>query len=279
MENFSIAFLSPTSDFSYEMVIPNSEFSIPNSHEGKLMSQLPFVLWLNTSPILQCFAQPLLHYLSQQVTMRTWDYSQSQDEASSLDIAVLLLHNYLQSSNQRVHLIGHSTSGLLGLLYTRRYPEKVKSLTLLAVGADAAVDWQAHYYTHCQHLSRQKILTAMVYNLFGYHNEHTIKYLESILEQDLNCSLSPHSLFKRLSVPPCPVPVPLMVCGSTNDIIVESEALQGWRPYLIEGDRLWECPQGRHFFHFFQPTLVGEQILNFWQSLQQSNSLCSSLRL
>lgn len=86
-------------------------------------------------------------------------------------------------------------------------------------------------------------------------------------------------MFKRLSVPTCPVPVPVMVCGSIDDIIVEPDALQGWQPYLIEGDRLWSCPWGRHFFHFFQPQLVGEQILNFWQSLQQSNSLCSRLKL
>lgn len=237
------------------------------------MSKQADVIWVNTSPSLLCFAQPLLCHLSHQMTVRTWEYSQSPDEASSLDVALLLLSDYLQSCSQPVHLIGHSTGGLLGLLYTRRYPEKVKSLTLLAVGADAAIDWQAHYYSHLPFLSRQKTLTAMVYNLFGYQNERTIKRLESILEQDLNCSLSLHSLFKRLSVPPCPVPVPLMVCGSSNDIIVEPDALQEWRPSLMEGDRLWESPKGRHFFHFFEPTVVGDEILNFWKSVRLSDSL------
>ncbi|MBR8836545.1 MAG: alpha/beta hydrolase [Stigonema ocellatum SAG 48.90 = DSM 106950] len=234
---------------------------------------MPDVLWVNTSPSLLRFAQPLLCHLSHQVTVRVWEYSQSQDEASSLDSAVLLLHDYLQSCDKAVHLIGHSTGGLLGLLYTRQYPEKVKSLTLLAVGADAAVDWRSHYYTHLPFLSRQKILTAMVYNLFGYQKDVTVKRLEKLLQRDLDCSLSPHSPFKRLSVPTCPVPVPLMVCGSTNDIIVEPDALQEWRPYLMEGDRLWECQKGRHFFHFFEPTLVGDEILNFWASVGQSDSL------
>ncbi len=241
------------------------------------MSTLPDVLWLNTSPSLQCLAQPLLCYLSHQVTIAQWEYCQSQDEGSSLDVAVLLLHKYLKSCNRPVHLIGHSTGGLLGLLYARRYPETVKSLTLLAVGVDAAVDWQAHYYMHRQLLSRQGTLNAMAYNLFGYQNEHTIKNLVSILERDLDCSLSPHSLFQQLSVPPGGVSVPLMVCGSKDDIIVEPDALQGWRPWLKEGDRLWECLEGRHFFHFFQLQLVGEQILDFWTSLRQSDLLYSSL--
>jgi pimeloyl-ACP methyl ester carboxylesterase len=243
------------------------------------MSQQPDVIWLNTSSSLLCFAQPLLCELSHHVSIARWEYTQTQDEASSLDVAIQLLHNYLESSNQPVHLIGHSTGGLLGLLYTRRYPEKVKSLTLLAVGADAAIDWQAHYYSHCPYLSRQKILNTMVYNLFGYQNEQTIQRLERLLEQDLDYSLSPHSLFKRLSVPPAPVPVPLMVCGSRDDIIVEPDALQGWQTFLMEGDRLWECQKGRHFFHFFHPKLVAEQILDFWQSLHRSDSVCRSLKV
>ncbi len=243
------------------------------------MSKLPNVLLLNTSPSLQCFAQPLLDYLSHGATIAQWEYCQSQDEPSSLDVAVLLLHDYLKSCNQPVHLIGHSTGGLLGLVYARRYPERVKSLTVLAVGVDAAVDWQAHYYVHRQFLSRQATLTTMAYNLFGYHNEHTIKSLVSILERDLDCSLSPNSLFQRSSVLPIPVPVPLMVCGSFDDIIVAPDALHGWRPWLMEGDRLWSCLEGSHFFHFFQPTLVGNVMLNFWKSLRQSDSLCSSLRL
>lgn len=241
------------------------------------MSKLPDVLWLNTSPSLQCLAQPLLCYLSQQVTIARWDYCQSQDEPSSLDVAVLLLNDYLKSCNQPVHLIGHSTGGLLGLLYARRYPETVKSLTLLGVGVDAAVDWQAHYYDHRQFLSREATLTAMAYNLFGYHNQHSIKKLVSILERDLDCSLSPNSLFQRASVPKGGVSVPLMVCGSFDDIIVKPEDLQGWRSHLKPSDCLWSCLEGSHFFHFFQPTIVGEQMLNFWKSLRQANSLCSSV--
>ena len=243
------------------------------------MSNLPDALWLSTSPSFKCFAGPLLCYLSQQLRIAQWEYCLSQDEASSLDVAVLLLHDYLKSCKQPVHLLGHSTGGLLGLLYARRYPETVKSLTLLAVGVRATVDWQAHYYVHRQLLSRQKILTAMVYNLFGYQDERTVESIANLLERDLDCSLSPHSLFQRLGMPLGGVPVPLMVCGSKNDIVVEPDNLQGLQPHLKEGDRLWTCLEGKHFFHFFQPQSVGEQILNFWKFLRQSDFLCSCCRL
>jgi hypothetical protein len=69
------------------------------------------------------------------------------------------------------------------------------------------------------------------------------------------------------------------VIGSIDDIIIEPDALQGWRPYLMGGDRYWECQQGRHFFHLFEPTLVAEQILDFWQSLRPSDSVCSYLKV
>lgn len=242
------------------------------------MAITPDVLWLSTSPSLQCFNRPLLCHLSHHLTVAQWEYCQTQDEPSSLDTALSLLHEYMQSCDP-IHLIGHSTSGLLALLYARRYPEKVKSLTLLAVGADPAIDWQAHYYNHRCVISRQRVLTSMAYNLFGSHEPCAIKSLIKRLQQDLDCSLSPHSLLQRVSLPASGVPVPLLVCGGTDDIIVETTDLQAWRSHFKASDRLWLCPQGKHFFHYFQFQLVAEQILNFWQLMHQSELLHSCLLL
>jgi pimeloyl-ACP methyl ester carboxylesterase len=230
------------------------------------------VIWLNTSPSLNCLAQPLLEGLSQRVAVTQWDYSPELDQANSLEEAMLRLHRSLSCLRQSVHLVGHGTAGLLGLLYARQYPDKLKSLTLLAVGADAAIDWQAHYYRHRPFLSRQKLLSAMAYNLFGYQvfgspDEAILQQLTGLLEADLDCSLSPHSLFHQLKVPVGGVPVPLLVCGSQDDIIVEPEALQAWQPWLKESDRLWSCAEGQHFFHFSQAKLVEAQLLSFWSFL------------
>jgi len=234
-----------------------------------MSKSVPLAVWLNTSQSFQRFAKSPIRYLSQQVAIAEWNYYQNEDEPSSLEIALVLLHDYLKQCNQPVHLIGHSTGGLLGLLYARKYPERVKSLTLLGVGVHPAVDWQAHYYTMRQLLpiSQEIILAQMVQHLFGYQEKYSTKALVKLLKRDLNTSPSPHSLFQRVSIPPSGVPIPLMVCGSQDDLIVDSYSLQGWKDYFKEGDRLWEHPWGHHFFHYFYPQEVTRAIFKFWKSL------------
>lgn len=179
------------------------------------MSNSPNALWLSVSPSWQRFHRPLLRLLSHHTQIAQWEYSQGQDEACSLEIALTLLHDYLKSRSQPVHLLGHSTGGLLGLLYARQYPQRVRSLTLLAVGVYPAVDWQAHYYVLRQLLpcSNQIVLAQMVRTLFGHSDRWQVKKLVQLLEQDLQTSPSPHSLFQRGRIPPGGVDVPLLVCG------------------------------------------------------------------
>ncbi|MDJ0718040.1 MAG: alpha/beta hydrolase [Prochloraceae cyanobacterium] len=229
----------------------------------------PDVLWINTNPSFQRFDRPLIRYISKQIPIAQWEYSQTTDEPCCLDIALVLLHDYLKSCSSPVHLIGHSTGGWVGLLYARKHPERVKSLTLLGVGCYPSADWHAHYYALRQLLPacRQMVLTQMVYNLFGKQDRETTKNLVKILEKDLENSPSPHSLYERKTESPGGVSVPLMVCGSKDDIIVDPHSLQGWSEWFKEGDRLWECPQGHHFFHYFYSQEVGRQITKFWQSL------------
>ncbi|MBE9170492.1 alpha/beta hydrolase [Pleurocapsales cyanobacterium LEGE 06147] len=241
------------------------------------MSKLPYAIWLDTNPHFRRFNHLLTNYLSRQTRIAHWEYYQNQDEASSLDIALILFHDYLKSLSRPINLIGHSTGGLLGLLYARKYPERVKSLTLLGVGFHPAIDWQTHYYTLRQLLpcTQEVILAQMVRQLFGYQDRYNTKGLSDILKQDLNTSPSPHSLYKRFSIAPGGVSMPLLVCGSKDDTIVDRYTLQGWQNYFKAGDSLWECPQGYHFFHYFYPQKVGKQILKFWDSLDEQQGNCS----
>ncbi len=245
------------------------------------MSELPDALWLNVSAALQGFDRPLLKSLSHHVSIAQWQYYQPQDEGLSLETALVLLHDYLKQHPRPIHLLGHGTGGLLALLYTRRYSERVRSLTLLSVGVHPAVDWQAHYYAQLQLLpySRRMLLTQTVFNLFGYQSPPIARELQQLLERDLESSLSPHSLYQRVSFFPGGVTVPLLVCGSNTDMVIDPNLLRGWQPWLKPGDRLWVCPDGRYFFHFFHPQLVSQQITQFWISQQPQTNTNISLEV
>lgn len=236
------------------------------------------VLWLNVNPALQRFHRPLLQSLSQTRLVRSWDYRQTLDEPLSLDLAVDLLHDYLAPQTKPVHLVGHSTGGLVGLLYARRYPQWVQSLSLLSVGVSPTVDWQMHYYHQAQLLrcSRTILLAQMVYNLFGEQSRKTTQALIQILDQDLLTGISPHTLAGQLHLSPEEVPVPVCICGGEADIIIDPNLYTGWQAYLQPPggqDRIWRCPNGGHFFHFDYPDLTAEQLCQFWQSTTWQSTL------
>lgn len=235
------------------------------------------VLWLNVSSALQRFSQPLVKLLCTDHQVYEWAYSQSLDEPLSLDVAVDLLHDYLRSvSSQPVHLIGHSTSGVVGLIYARRYPQHVASLTLLSVGVNPSLDWQAHYYAQAQFMccQRYQLLAQMVHNLFGRQPRSSILGLIRLLEQDLLTSLSPHTLASYRSVSPTAAPVPMLICGGSADVIIDTRLFTGWQPWLdtradddLPSDQIWLCPEGGHFFHFDQPELTCQIVSNFWAGI------------
>jgi pimeloyl-ACP methyl ester carboxylesterase len=233
------------------------------------MTQRPEVLWLNGSPSLQCFDRPLLSQLAMQAKVTQWQYCQGLDEGSSLQNAVQLLHDYLEQTDRRpIHLMGHGIGGVIGLLYARCHPENVRSLTLLSVAEQPAMTWQTHYYVqrHLMSCSRHLVLAFMVRSLFGSQPPYDVKNLVRALDRDLAEAPCLHSLFSIVDLPKGGISAPLMVCGSQTDSVVHSPALLEWRNWMQPTDRLWECPAGRHFFHYFHPKQVAEHVLRFWQS-------------
>lgn len=228
-------------------------------------------VWINANPSFKQFDGRIIRYLSQQIPIAYWEYNQELDEASSLEIALTLLHDYLKSKSQAIDLIGHGTGGLLGLLYARRYPQRVKSLTLLGVGAAPAIDWQAHYYQMRKLLpcSQEMILARMVQMMFGYQSRTNTKKLVEILKQDLSTAPTAHSLYQLNRIESGGVSMPMMVCGSDNDGICDRPALEGWSDYLKADDLLWTNSLGHHFFHYFFPESTGRKIIKFWQKIEQ----------
>lgn len=228
-------------------------------------------LWISVSSSLKKFHRPLLKSLSSRTTVREWEYQQGSDEASDLNIPLTLLHDYLKSTNYPFHLIGHSTGGIVALLYAARYPERVKSLTLLGVGVHPLMDWHAHYYAYRQLLpcSREIVLAQMVRALFGCQNPSRTKHLVQLLDEDLKTTPSPHSLFERSTMKPKQLSCPVLVCGSEDDMIVDPCAIAGWENYFKPEDQIWQGSQGYHFFHYFYPQMVGKEILKFQQKINQ----------
>jgi pimeloyl-ACP methyl ester carboxylesterase len=230
------------------------------------MSSFPQALWLGSSPRLQHFHAPLITYLSYYQAIAPWEYRQNPDAPSSLDLAVATLATHLETTSNPIHLLGHSTGGLIGLQFARRYPEKVKSLTLLGVGVNPAVDWLSHYYTLRGALpcSSRVILARLAKNLFAASHPHP--YLEA-LEKTRDHAFSPHSPYKIARIAAGGITKPLMIGGAYDDPIIPSEQLRGWKTYLKQGDCFWEWPEGLHFFHYLYPIPVGQQILRFWDSV------------
>lgn len=231
-------------------------------------------VWINANPSFKHFDGRIVRYLSNRVPIAYWEYHQEQDEASSLEIALTLLHDYLKSQSQPIDLIGHGTGGLLGLLYARKFPHKVKSLTILGVGCNPAIDWQAHYYQMRKLLpcSQEILLSRMIQMMFGPQDITNVRNLIKILQKDLYTAPSSHSLYQLDQVSSGGVSMPMMVCGSDDDGIVDRPALQRWADHLKDGDVLWVSPMGHHFFHYFFPQHTGRQIIKFWQGIEQNDN-------
>ncbi|MFM7601306.1 MAG: alpha/beta fold hydrolase [Pseudanabaena sp.] len=233
-------------------------------------STTPQVIGLCTSQSLRRFDLQLLRSLSRQYAIAQWEYCQNPDEPIDLNLAITSLHEYIQTCDDKVHLVGHGIAGLVGWLYAKQYPEQVRSLTLLSVGVNLATSWHSHYYEQRQLIScsRETMLMRTAFYLFGYRDQEMLHWLANLLKQDLDNSLIPHSLYAPTYIAPTPISVPMLVCGALDDYVTGGEnAYQKWRSYLKDSDQLWLSEQGKHFFHYSQWQSVSKQIRSFWNSL------------
>lgn len=251
------------------------------------MTHPPDVLWLSVSPHLKCFDQRLLSQLARVTSVQLWEYSQTADEPCCIDTAVASLHDYLKDRSYKTHLLGHGVSGIVALLYARRYPQQVASLTLLSVAALPAVNWQAHYYALRQLLpcSREMVLAHMTRLLFGEQSARFTKACTHLLAQDLDSNLTLHSLADQAKIPPGLTAVPLLICNGAIDAVARAQPPL-WNDWMPDGAsegqrsgdtsfRLWHCPGGHHFFHFQHAATVANRIADYWQqvSLQGQQKL------
>jgi pimeloyl-ACP methyl ester carboxylesterase len=224
-------------------------------------------LWLTVTPSLSCFDQPLLKQLSKTKVIANWQYRYGLDEGGCLDNAIEMLNLYLTDREDPIHLIGHGMGGTLALLFSQRYPDKVRSLTIMGVAEQPAVTWHAYYYVQRQTFScsPQQILVRLVRNLLGDTLPHPIGHLVAALRKDLEQGLSPHSVLKIGAIPQGGVAMPLLICSATEDPIVHLSAVVDWNKWLKPQDELFWVSGKMHFFHYFYPERLSNQIQKFWQ--------------
>jgi pimeloyl-ACP methyl ester carboxylesterase len=233
------------------------------------------VLWVNVSPSLKRFDCKLVRHLSRTHAVAYWQYIQENDEPSSISEAVALLHEYVQTAEQPLHLVGHGISGIIALLYARQHPENVRSLALLAVAPQPAINWHSHYYVQRQLMpcTQSQLLAQMAQSLFGRPLPYPPLPIVNALAKDLAFSPSPHSLYQITTLPEGGINAPLMVCTAEDDFVVTAPLARAWTSHFKPGDTLWQSPGGHHFFHYYHPELVSQQLRKFWRQVQQREQL------
>lgn len=232
------------------------------------MKDKPAVVIISTSPTNDRLDVSLARHLGKHYSVAQWIYRQGEmDRATTTTEVLYNLENYL-APLPPVHLIGHSLNGMLAFLYAQKFPDRVLSLTLLAVGRNMAMNWMAQYYfnLHFLPICRDCLLQQMAIHLFGKRTPSELCFYVNLLEQDLVFGFYPHSPLQIVFQKSEPTAVPLLVCGSEDDFVCDPDSLATWQPLLKEKDRFYLFPQGRHFFHHFQVEAVSSVIQEFWQA-------------
>ena len=144
-------------------------------------------------------------------------------------------------------------------MYARRYPYKVSSLGLLAVGWLYTINLQTHYYTHLSAFpwSSKQVLNQMVGDMLGLKSQSINQRLISYFKDDLACFPCPHSLFTMSNSRYEVGEVPLLICSRKTDFVVALIVMRRWLKFIKKGSGFGECQNGRHFFHHFYPEEVG----------------------
>jgi pimeloyl-ACP methyl ester carboxylesterase len=234
-------------------------------------------LWIGTNPSLQCFHRRILNVLDPEFPLKCWEYSQTPDEPGSLEVALALLHDFVQTSSQPIHLIGHGLGGVLALSYARRYPGQVASVVLISVAAQPMITWQSYYYQQLAtiYCRRDAVLRLVAGWLSGIRCPHYVQHLADRLDRDLLEAPSSSSLIRPDSqLSPGSIPQPLMVCGAVDDPVLMGSIFSNWSHYLKPGDRLWHLPKGGHFFHHQYADEVGVKVSDFWRQVAGSKLQC-----
>lgn len=234
----------------------------------------PSALFIGVSQGLQYLNLPLSRVLSRHSTMACWDYHQELDDSCDLETPITLLYDYLKNRSESIHLIGHGIGGVISQIFAHRYPERIRTLTLLAVSPQPGLTWHTHFYIQrklfpCE---RSRLLLHSAKTLSAGHLcQPQLERLAAGLAMDLDSSPIPHSLLTLTVLPEITLTVPTLICLDTHDPVVDPTFQAMWTKYLRPIDVMWSISTGSHFFHYFSPQLLADQITAFWHSHEDTS--------
>ena len=226
------------------------------------------VLWIDLQPTLHCLNKRVSQLLSRSFAVQRWSFQHDLDESCSVDTVHELLNQTLLASSESMHLIGHGISGTIACLFAEKYPELVKSLTLLSVDTVSANHWSSHYLDMRSQFpaSRKAILSHLSSLLFSNHDSRAFEALPCLLAKCLDTEFIQGSIVNHQTIDNLHVPkVPTFILNGENDFVVDSNSRQRWSEALKSGDRHVTIKRGRHFFHFDNSQQVAQLITAFME--------------
>lgn len=152
-----------------------------------------------------------------------------------------------------LHLVGCSLGGLVGLLFAKKYPERIESLTLSGITADKPDDWAE---SHAQDVKLQSALLE---------NKESVSQLDQLHQSDWkqfiymarDIDWYPFDYTSNLNGISAPI---LFIVGEGNKAEVASASkYQG----LHENVHVAVLPFSTHLVHVQQPKLYTEILLEF----------------
>ena len=227
------------------------------------------VLWIDLQPTLHCLNKRVAQLLSRTFSVQRWSFQHDLDESCSVATVHDLLRQTLVASPEPMHLVGHGISGTVACLFAEKYPDLVKSLTLLSVDTLSANHWSSHYLDMRSQLpsSRQAILRHLSSLLFSHQNPRAVEVLPCLLAKCLDNEFTQGSIVNQQHIPDLnsPKEVPTFVLNGESDFVVDTNSRDRWSKSLKSGDRFVCMEKGRHFFQFDQSQHVAQLITAFIQ--------------
>lgn len=224
------------------------------------------ILWIDLQPTLHCLNKRVAQLLSQTAHVRRWSFQHDLDESCSIETIHQLLYETLEASLEPVHLIGHGISGTISCLFAEKYPDLVKSLTLLSVDTLSSNHWSSHYLQMRSRLpcARKSILIHLSSMLFPQISPQASHAFPSLLVKCLDSEFIQGSILGHAPLDNlCVSGVPTLVLNGSDDFVVDSNSEIRWSQILKPGDRYHSVHHGRHFFQFDQASKTAQAITDF----------------